>query len=29
MRKGAEGKESKKIIMPDARLQLIDYIESF
>lgn len=27
-RKGAEEKESKKIIMPDANLQLIDYIES-
>lgn len=28
-RKGAEGKESKNIITPDAHLQLIDYIELF
>jgi len=29
-RKGAEGKEIKKIIMPDVHfMQLIDYIESF
>lgn len=28
-RKGAEEKESKTIIMPDANLQLTDYIESF